>query len=294
MTLILLPLHTEPESSRLLIAYLPLALVAAAWGGYLSLSLKARAGRGWSAGRTVVFTAGMLLLALTVSPGFDDFADNDFSGHAAQHLLMAMVAPLLLVIGMPVTLMLRTLPYPAALRLGRLINSRPARLVTTPSLALLLSSGGMVVLYFTPLYALSTRYTPVHVLVHVHLVLSGFLFAWVIAGLDPAARRSSVRARLVTLGVAIVVHSAVSQMLYARLFVQVEEPVEQMRAAGSLMYFGGDLAELVLALVMLLAARPVRRTAPIPLTPPAPRQATERCEPAPTGYQTITTTQEEA
>lgn len=294
MMLMLMPLHNEPESSRLLIAYLPLALLGAAWCGYLSLSLRARAHRGWPEGRAAAFTAGMLLLALTFSPGFDDLAGNDFSGHAAQHLLMAMVAPLLLVIGMPVTLMLRTLPYPAALRLGRLINSRPAEVLTKPALALLLSSGGMVVLYFTPLYELSSRYTPVHVLVHVHLVLAGLLFAWVIAGLDPAARRSSVRVRLVALGGAVVVHSVVSQMLFAGLFVQVREPVEQLRSAGSLMLFGGGFVELVLALVMLLAARPKRRTDPLPLTPPTPRRTTEGCEPATTGYQTTTTTQEEA
>src|SRR5690606_24036549 len=118
--------------------------------GYLSLSLRARARRGWPVWRTVAFTAGMLLLAVALSPGFDEFAAHDFGGHAAHHLLLAMVAPLLLVMGMPVTLMLRTLPYPAALRLGRLLNSRPARLLTTPPLALLLSSGGLVALYFTP------------------------------------------------------------------------------------------------------------------------------------------------
>ncbi|WP_110240055.1 cytochrome c oxidase assembly protein [Nocardioides gilvus] len=288
-----LPLHAEPDSAGLLVAYLPVALLAAAWCGYLSLSLEARARRGWPVWRTVAFTAGMFLLAVAFSPSFDEFAEHDFSGHAAQHLLMAMVAPVLLVIGMPVTLMLRTLPYPAARRLGRLLNSRPARLLTTPSLALLAASGGLVLLYFTPLYALSTHHTPVHVLVHVHLVLSGFLFAWVIAGLDPAARRHSVRARLVALGIAIAVHATVSQLLYAGVWVQVQEPMPQMQAAGSLMYFGGDLAELLLALVMLLAARPPRRTTPRLSTPPAPRQAAPRCEPAAIGYHTSTTTQEE-
>lgn len=148
-------------------------------------------------------------------------------------------------------------------------------------------------LYFTPLHELSTRYAPVHALVHVHLLLSGFLFAWVVAGLDPAARRSSVRARLLVLGVAVVVHSVVSQMLYAGLWVQVREPVAQMQAAGSLMYFGGDLAELLLALVMLLAARPGRRPATLPTRLPSPRRAADRCEPAAIGYERTTTTQEE-
>lgn len=290
----ILPLHAEPDSADLLVAYLPVALLAALWGGYLSLSLRARGRRGgWPVWRTVAFTVGMLLLAAAFSPAFDDFAHHDFSGHVAQHLLMSMVAPLLLVIGMPVTLMLRTLPHPSARRLGAALNSRAARTLSTPVVALVLSSGGLVLLYFTPLYELSTRSTPVHVLVHVHLVLSGFLFAWVIAGLDPAARRSSVRQRLVVLGIAVVVHAGVSQLLYAGLLVQVDEPVDQMRAAGSLMYFGGDVAELLLALVMLLAARPRRHSPSRFPAPPAPRQPAGRCEPAAIGYQEPTTTQED-
>lgn len=265
----ILPLHAEPDSAGLLVAHLPMALLAVTWFGYLSLSLRARARRGWPVWRTAAFTAGMLLLAVAFSPAFDEFADHDFSGHAAQHLLMAMVAPLLLVVGMPVTLMLRTLPHPVARRLGATLNSRPARMLSTPVTALVLSSGGLLLLYFTPLYELSTRSTTVHVVVHVHLVLSGFLFAWVIAGLDPAARRTPVRTRLVVLGIAIVVHAGVSQLLYAGLLVKVDEPAEEMQAAGSLMYFGGDVAELLLALVLLLAARPRRNSPPRPPVPPA-------------------------
>jgi len=166
-----------------------------------------------------------------------------------------MVAPLLLVLGMPVTLLLRALPHAAARRLGWLLGTRAVGVLATPLVAFLLSSGGLVVLYFTPLYRWSTESDAVHLLVHVHLVLSGFLFAWVVVGLDPTPHRASIRARLVTLGASIVVHSAVSQLLYAGLWVQVDEPARQLRAAGSLMYFGGDTAELLLALAMLVAGR---------------------------------------
>jgi len=92
--------------------------------------------------------------------------------------------------------------------------------------------------------------------VHVHLVASGYLFAWVVAGPDPGPARPTVRARLVVLGIAIAVHASLAQLLYAGLLVDVHEPVAGMRAAGDLMYYGGDLAELLLALALLLSWGP--------------------------------------
>lgn len=46
-----------------------------------------------------------------------------------------------------------------------------------------------------------------------HVFTAGYLFAWVIAGPDPAPRRPSVPARLVVLGVAVAGHAVLSQLL---------------------------------------------------------------------------------
>lgn len=248
--------HANHAASSGVSAYTPMLVVGAVAVAYVVCAVRAESRQGWPLRRTSAFVAGAALVALALSPPFDAFAHDDFSGHAAQHLLIAMVAPLLLVLGMPVTLLLRALPHAAARGLGSLLNTAPVRVLSTPLVALQLSSGGLVLLYFTDLYRWSTESPTVHLLVHVHLVLSGFLFAWVIVGLDPSPHRASVRTRLFTLAAAIVVHSAVSQLLYAGLWVRVDEPARQLQAAGSLMYFGGDIAELLLALVMLLAARP--------------------------------------
>ncbi|WP_051551273.1 cytochrome c oxidase assembly protein [Nocardioides sp. URHA0020] len=221
--------------------------------GYVWLA--ARDGRRWPVGRTLLFLAGAAVLTIAVSPPVDRLADHDFGGHAAQHLLLAMVAPLGLALGAPVTLLLRGLPHAAARRLGRALHTAPIRLLARPSVALLLSSGGLVLLYFTPLYDASTRDPVVHALVHLHLLASGLLFAWVIAGPDPAPVRASVPARLVVLGVAVAVHAVVSQLLFAGILVQVHEPVGEMQAAGNLMYVGGDVAEVLLALALLLTWR---------------------------------------
>lgn len=258
------PGHGDGTFARaldLLLATLPMAVVAVVVTAYVAAVVADRPRRGWPAARTLAFIGGGAVLALSLSPPMERLSDASFAGHAAQHLLLAMLAPLLLVLGAPVTLALRALPHRRALALGHVLRSRPVALLSRPSVALLLNSGGLLVLYLTPLYAWSTRSTTVHVLVHVHLLLAGLLFAWVIAGPDPAPGRPSVRVRLVVLGVAIALHATVSQLLYAGLLVRVDEPAEELRAAGSLMYFGGDIVELMLALALLLTWRPdARRT----------------------------------
>ena len=244
------------RAGELLATYGPLVLLGAMAVGYIVLVLHDRNQRHWPPARPVLFVIGVVLMATALSPPVDSWADADFGGHMVQHLLLGMVGPLALVLGAPVTLLLRGLPHRHARGLGRLLNTGAVHRPTQPAVALGLSSGGLVLLYLTPLYDLSTRHDGIHLLVHVHLALAGILFAWVIAGPDPGPRRASVRTRLVVLGISIIVHASVSQLLYAGVLVQVHEPVEQMRAAGSLMYFGGDIAELLLALALLVTWRP--------------------------------------
>jgi putative membrane protein len=252
---------------------LSLAVLGLVAVGYLVLAARASHRRGWSPWRAASFTAGAALLGSALSPRFDALADADFGVHMAQHLLVAMVAPLALVLGAPVTLLLRALPSARARLLGRVLRTGPMHLLAHPITALLLSSGGLAALYLTPLYAATTTSEPLHALVHVHLVASGYLFAWAIAGPDPSPGRATVRTRLVVLGVAVAVHAVVAQLLYAGLLVQVHEPVAEMQAAGNLMYFGGDVAELLLAVALLLAWKPRRGRSPGSRRNPARGQA---------------------
>ena len=256
------PAHGAPDASGGVESLLPLAVLGLVALSYLVLAARERRRRTWSAWRTASFTAGAALLGLALSPGFDALADADFGVHMAQHLLVAMLAPLGLVLGAPVTLLLRALPPARARLLGHLLRSSPMHLLAHPVSALVLSAGGLAALYLTPLYAATTTSAPLHALVHAHLVASGYLFAWVVAGPDPAPRRASVRVRLVVLGVAVAVHAVVAQLLFAGLLVQVHEPVAEMQAAGNLMYFGGDVAELLLAVALLLTWKPGRRRGP--------------------------------
>jgi putative membrane protein len=84
------------------------------------------------------------------------------------------------------------------------------------------------------------------------------LFAWVVAGPDPAPRRPSIRFRLVVLGVAVFTHAALAQLLYAGVVEDTTIVDAERRAGATLLYYGADAAEILLAFA-LVAARPGRR-----------------------------------
>jgi putative membrane protein len=210
-------------------------------------------GRPWSRWRTASFLAGCLLLVLALASD----GRGSFVAHTVQHLIIGMYAPLALVLGAPVSLLLRSLPVRAARAVGRLLHTRVVEVVAHPVTALGLSVGVLVLLYATPLYTWSVDHPAVHDVLLLHFLVSGCLFAWVIAGPDPAPRRPSVPARLVVLGIAIAAHSVLAQLLFAGV-VDVAATTAQRQAAATLMYYGGDVAELLLALALVSSWRPRR------------------------------------
>ncbi|MCK8678706.1 cytochrome c oxidase assembly protein [Streptomyces lichenis] len=240
---------------------MPLTALLAAAAVYLLLAALARhrnPAAGWRRHRTAAFLTGLGVLGAALLPPVAPFAHQDFRGHMLQHLLIGMYAPLLLVLGAPVTLLCRTLPPPRARRLVRVLRSPPLRLIGHPVTALLLSTGTLGALYFTPLYEAVHGRPLAHLALHAHFLLSGCLFAWVIAGPDPAPARPGVPARLVVLGAAIAAHSTVSQLVYANLYLRVRAPLEQLQGGAELMYYGGDIAELLLAAALVAGWRPRR------------------------------------
>ena len=227
-----------------------LAGAAVALGAYLAAAREQRArGRRWGPGRTAAFASGVGLVALAVAPPVVGWAHGDLRGHMAQHLLLGMLAPLGLVLGAPVTLALRTLPVRAARRLAGALKSGPARALSHPASALVLNVGGMAALYATPLYAATQASPLLHALVHVHFLAAGYVFAWaVLAGPDPAPHAPGLGVRLGVLFVAVAAHAVLAKLMYGYGLPRgTAHGPDEIRAAARLMYYGGDLAEGLLA-----------------------------------------------
>jgi putative membrane protein len=237
--------------------------VVALAAAYLVLAHRGtgRTGRSRDWWRTAMFLTGCTLLAAALLPPIAPFAHESFRGHMLQHMLLGMYAPLALVLGAPITVLLRALPAQRARNLTGVLRSKPMKVLAHPISALTLSTGSLAVLYFTPLYDATTTRPFLHWSMHAHFVLSGCLFSWVIAGPDPAPSRPGVRARLVVLGAAIALHAVIAQLMYGGFLIDVHAPIAQVRGGAEIMYYGGDIAELLLAAALVATWRPAGRTA---------------------------------
>lgn len=222
--------------------------------------LRAHGPRGWSGWRTAAFTAGALLVAAALTPAADGLLGGA-RGHMAQHLVLGMLAPLGLVLGAPVRLLLGAAPR-VRRPVARVLRLRAVHVVGHPVSAALLHVGGLWVLYLTPLYARSLDVPAVHHLVQVHFVLAGYLFAWALVGPDPARHRPSLRVRAVVLVLAAAAHGVLAKLLSARagtLPPGAAHPAAEAEQAAQWMYYGGDVAEVLL--VVLLCTEWYRRGA---------------------------------
>jgi len=84
--------------------------------------------------------------------------------------------------------------------------------------------------------------------VHVHMLMAGYLFAFALIGPDPAPHRPGFAVRAGVLVVAVAAHDVLAKLLYAA--PPPGAPVAQAEVAGLLMYYGA--APVHVALFVLL------------------------------------------
>ncbi|MEX5294704.1 cytochrome c oxidase assembly protein [Kocuria sp. CPCC 205268] len=227
-------------------AALLLLLLAAA--GYAA-GLRAVRRRGpWPVHRTVLWCAGLLCAGTALVGPLAAAARTGFTAHMAAHLLLGMAAPLLLVLAAPVTLALRALPVARARTLSRLLRSPPVRVVTHPVVAGLLNGGGLWLLYTSGLYHRMHEHVGVHAAVQAHVLVAGGVFAAAVAGVDPDPHRGSFALRAAVLVGFVAAHSALAKHLYGHPPVGVGEA--DARAGAQLMYYGGDVLDVALIVVL--------------------------------------------
>jgi cytochrome c oxidase assembly factor CtaG len=96
-----------------------------------------------------------------------------------------MVAPLFLALGMPLTLLMRALPDPAASRLAVFGHRLVAKVITFPAVISALLLGTPFVLFFTPIFDAVLRGGAVDTLVKFWLVGVGWAYYWTRLQVDP-------------------------------------------------------------------------------------------------------------
>lgn len=222
----------------------------------------------WPVGRTIAWYAGVLLLVWSTSFGIAGYARVSLNWHMVQHMVLSMMVPMFLVMGMPVMLLLRALrPAKGKDRGPRewllwFLHSPMSKLVTHPIYVLVIGTFGLFGLYFTPLFANAMGAHLGHVLMNVHFLLSGYLFFWVVLGLDPGPRQVPPWARLMLVMIFISFHAffAVAIMMATTpfgydWFSQVQPPwvpdlLADSRAGGGFAWAFGEIPSLVALIVV--------------------------------------------
>jgi putative membrane protein len=180
-------------------------LAAAAYG--CGMARMHRRGDRWPVGRTVWFAAGLLSVIAVTTTGVGGYGMELFSVHMVQHMVLSMFSPILLLLGAPVTLALRTLPQRPRRLLLSVLHSRLVRVVSSPLVSLPLFLASLYGLYFTPLFDLAMRGWWGHEWMLAHFLAVGLLFMWPLVGVDPAPHAPSHLLRILELLVGVPFHA---------------------------------------------------------------------------------------
>ncbi|WP_069817020.1 cytochrome c oxidase assembly protein [Streptomyces sp. TP-A0874] len=178
-----------------------LALVLYGWG---VLRLRRR-GDSWPVSRTVAFVVGVLTVALTMCTALNEYGMVMFSVHMVQHMVISMLSPILVLLGAPMTLLLRALPSAGRGRKGprellvALLHSRYVRVVSHPVFTIPMFIASLYGLYFTPIFDALMSNRVGHITMMAHFLVVGLFFFWPIIGVDPGPHRPGYVMRMLSL-----------------------------------------------------------------------------------------------
>ncbi len=180
-----------------------------------------RRGDQWPTHRTVAWLLGCAVLLGTTSSGLGSYLPAMFSAHVAGHLLLSMPAAILLVLGAPATLALSALPAAAAGGppgprewLMASLTGRAARLFTHPVVATVAFVAGFC--YLGGVFDAAAGNHGAQVAMTAVFLLGGYLFFWVVIGIDPIPREVSLAGRAGMLAAAIALLALSGALLMER------------------------------------------------------------------------------
>jgi putative copper resistance protein D len=238
-------------------------LVAAALYLYGVYQLRLR-GHHWPLGRTLAFIAGGLgSIAAVTMTGVEAYDDVLLSMHMVQHMVLAMIAPIFLALGAPVTLALRTFPKRWRGVLLSVLHSRIVKVFTFPLVAFGIFIANPFILYFTGLYRLTLEHDWLHQLTHVHFIVTGCLFFWPLLGLDPLPNRWPYPGRALLMVLSVPFHTVLGLTImqdktllagdyYPSLHLAWSSPRNDQIVAGGILWAGGELISVTMLAILIL------------------------------------------
>jgi cytochrome c oxidase assembly factor CtaG len=235
----------------------------------------------WPALRSISFFSGISILIWVTNAGIAKYAMISFSAHMIQHMVLAMIVPIFIVLGAPITLALRALPAGtnedhrnARAWITAVLHSRYSQIVTNPLLVLFIFTVSLYGIYFTSAFASLMSSHVGHIAMELHFLITGILFSFLVIGIDPAPRRLPHWAKLILVLVALSVHAFFALAIMQSTtpigdawYAQVQPPwlVNQLDATytgGGIAWAIGELPTLMLLIIVAVQwARDDARTA---------------------------------
>ena len=152
---------------------------------YLLATLRLR--ERWPLRRTASFMAGIAVVLTALQSGVGAYDDRLLSAHMVQHMLLLLLAPLLLLEGRPLMLVLRAAAPEHRAALVRLLT-RLGRF-TGPYLCLGVFSAALITTHLPPVFDATLRHPLLHELEHALFIGVGLLFWWPLLDGDPLPSR---------------------------------------------------------------------------------------------------------
>ncbi len=229
-----------------------------------------RRGDAWPVFRTITWTLGLLLLVWVTAGPVNVYQDYLFSVHMVGHMLLSMAIPLLLVVGAPVTLAARAIrKRDDGTRGGRewilwAVHSPVARVLTNPFVAAGLFIGSLWIFYYTDLFRWSLYDHLGHEWMVAHFLITGYLFALTLIGIDPVPWRLPYAGRLVLLIGVMAMHAFFGIAIMMQTGLMVAEwfgsmgrtwgatPLEDQYVGGGVAWSVGEIPTLILAIVVAI------------------------------------------
>ncbi|MDN6158033.1 MAG: bifunctional copper resistance protein CopD/cytochrome c oxidase assembly protein [Brevibacterium sp.] len=178
--------------------------------GFINLR---RRGDAWPIHRLICWLLGMIFLVYVTSGGARVYGEIQFSAHMIQHMLLIMVVPLPMVLGAPITMLMRgTKARTDGSRGIRewvlwLVHTPYMRFFANPIFASVNFAGSLVIFYYSGVMKYALEWHLGHELMIIHFLGAGYLFAQALIGIDPGVKRPAYPLRLLMLLITMAFHA---------------------------------------------------------------------------------------
>jgi putative membrane protein len=153
--------------------------------------------------QAVAFSGALATIFFALNGPVDALADDRlFTAHMAQHLLLALVMPPLLLLGIPAWMLRPLLRHRAVMRL--------ARFVTYPLVAFVLYNGFLAAIHTPPVFEQMVRDQGIHIATHLLLMITGTIMWWPLLSPLPELPRLPYPAQMLYVFLLLIPMAAVS------------------------------------------------------------------------------------